>query len=170
MSIKPPRNHDPLKKRIDICYVISHGFAARMLLQTGLIVRLTQAGKRVAIITPDAQDGNLEELRSNPLVTIYDAGIEQTIWDDDYNVKRMYYLEELRSNPVFWEKHLYSILYTKSKHPWKRIRTFIYYPIHRLIKYFPSIRENFKKTESKYLKDEKANVLLRKINPQLVVS
>ncbi len=158
------------QSNIDVCYIISHGFAARMLLQTGLITRLTEEGKSVAIITPDVNDENLKELHDNPLVKIYDPKIEQTIWDDDYGVKRMYYLEDIKSNPVFWEKHLYSILYSKSKHPWKRVRPFIYYPIHRLIKYFPSIRERFKQKENKYLFSKKANILLEKIQPSLVVS
>ncbi|MEM1123350.1 MAG: hypothetical protein AAGJ18_23115 [Bacteroidota bacterium] len=155
---------------IDVCYIISHGFAARMLLQTGLITRLTEEGKHIAIITPDATDENLRAIAANPRVHIYDPAIEQTIWDDDYGVKRMYYLEDIKSNPVFWEKHLYSILYSKSIHPWKRIRPFIYYPIHRLIPYFPSIRRRFKQTESTYLFSEKSAVLLAKIKPALVVS
>ena len=155
---------------IDICYIISHGFAARMLLQTGLISRLTEQGKSVAIITPDSKDSNLQPLASNPLIHIFDPSMNQTIWDDDYNAKRMYYLEDLKSNPVFWEKHIYSIFYTDSKHPWKRIRPFIYYPINKLIPYFPSIRRRFKAREDKYLISKKASELLEKINPKLVVS
>ncbi|MFK7806510.1 MAG: hypothetical protein AB8F74_01795, partial [Saprospiraceae bacterium] len=153
-----------------ICYIISHGFAARMILQTGLIQKLTEKGKSVAIISPDARDENFQALADNPLVMLYDANIDLTIWDDDYGVKRRYYLEDIRNNPVMWEKHIYSILYTKSKHPWKRIRPFIYYPIYKLIPHFPGIRERFKKTESKYLKDERATALLREIKPEVVVS
>jgi Putative glycosyl/glycerophosphate transferases involved in teichoic acid biosynthesis TagF/TagB/EpsJ/RodC len=159
-----------LNIKTDICYVISHGFAARMLLQTGLIHQLTEKGKTVAIITPDSNDANLKPLHKNPLINIYDAQIEQTIWDDDYGVKRMYYLEDIKTNPVLWEKHLYSILYSKSKHPWKRVRPFFYYPIYRLIKYFPSIRRKFKEKEHKYLFSKKAEELLQKIKPTLVVS
>lgn len=154
----------------DICYIISHGFAARMLLQTNLLLRLTETGKHVAIITPDAADANLQALLPNDRIRIYDAGIKQTIWDDDYGVKRMYYLEDIKSNPVFWEKHINGIWYTKSIHPWKRIRPFIYYPIHLLIPHFPSIRKRFKKTEGKYLVSQKATALLKKIRPRLVVS
>lgn len=161
---------DKRNDHTDICYVISHGFAARMVLQTGLIDRLTKEGKSVAIISPDAADENFDQLKKNPLVRVYDANINLTIWDDDYGVKRRYYLEDIRSNPVFWEKHIYSILYTKSKHPWKRIRPFIYYPIYKLIPHFPSIRENFKRKESSYLVSKKATALLKEINPKLVVS
>ena len=160
----------PTKNTTDICYVISHGFAARMILQTGLVERLAAAGKSVAIITPDAADDNLVALKKNPLITVYNSDIKLTIWDDDYGVKRRYYLEDIRSNPVFWEKHIYSILYTKSKHPWKRIRPFIYYPIYKMIPYFPSIRQRFRNAEGSYLKDVKATQLLEEINPKLVVS
>jgi len=141
-----------------------------MILQTGLVERLAAAGKSVAIITPDAADDNLTALKENPLISVYNSDIKLTIWDDDYGVKRRYYLEDIRSNPVFWEKHIYSILYTKSKHPWKRIRPFIYYPIYKMIPYFPSIRQRFRDTEGSYLKDAKATKLLREINPKLVVS
>lgn len=164
------QNMDTRSQNIDICYVISHGFAARMLLQTGLIWQLAEQGRQVAIITPDAADANLQDLSQHSNIHVYDAQISQTIWDDDYGVKRMYYLEDIKSNPVFWEKHLYSILYTDSKHPWKRIRPFIYYPIHRLIPYFPSIRKRFKAKESKYLISKRASQLLEEINPKLVVS
>jgi len=156
--------------KIDVCYIISHGFAARMLLQTGLILQLTKYGKRIAIITPDPKDENLIELQDNPLITIYDAKIEQTIWDDDYGFKRKYYLEDLKSNPVFWEKHLYSIFYSKSIHPWKRIRPFYYYLIYQLIKLFPGIRERFRRTEGKHLVSKRASALLRHIQPKLLVS
>ncbi len=158
------------KKSTDICYVISHGFAARMILQTGLVERLAAAGKSIAIITPAASDDNLTALKKNPLISVYNTDIKLTIWDDDYGVKRRYYLEDIRSNPVFWEKHIYSILYTKSKHPWKRIRPFVYYPIYKMIPYFPGIRRRFRETESKYLEDAKATQLLETINPKLVVS
>jgi len=157
-------------KRTNICYIISHGFAARMLLQTGLIQQLTEHGKSIAIITPDPDDKNLIELKTNPLVKIYDPEIQQTIWDDDYGFKRMYYLEDLKSNPVFWEKHLYSIFYSKSIHPWKRIRPFYYYLIYQLIKLFPSIRSRFQKTEGKHLISKKASNLIKEIQPELVVS
>lgn len=159
---------DPVN--IDFCYVISHGFAARMLLQTGLLLKLAEQGSSIAILTPDPSDENLLDLKKHPRIYVYDTEIKHTIWDDDYGVKRMYYLEKLRSNPVFWEKHLYSIFYTKSKHPWKRIRPFYYYIIHWLIGFFPSIRERFKRTEDKHLVSKKAQQILQQISPRVLVS
>jgi hypothetical protein len=154
----------------DICYVISHGFAARMLLQTGLIRQLAGQGKTIAIVAPDAGDENLQALALEENISIYESEMNLSLWDDDYNFKRVYYLEDLRSNPVFWEKHIYSIRYSKSKHPWKRVRPFYYYAIHQLIRIFPGIRERFKRTEDRHLVSGKANELIRKINPRLLVS
>ncbi|MEL6143205.1 MAG: hypothetical protein AAFU67_16510, partial [Bacteroidota bacterium] len=159
-----------LVPQIDVCYVISHGFAARMVLQTGLLIRLADAGKQVAVIAPDASDENLRDVGQHPRIHVFNAGLKQTIWDDDYTVKRMYFLEDLRANPVFWEKHIYSIRYTKSKHPWKRVRPFIYYGIHRLIKYFPSIQARFRKTEHRNLVSNTAEDLLQQLQPYLVVA
>jgi len=79
------------KHSVDICYVISHGFAARMLLQTNLIQRLLDAGKKIAIITPDVDDENFRALKSNENISIFDSEIKQNIWDDDYAAKRMYF-------------------------------------------------------------------------------
>ena len=53
--------------KTDICYIISHGFAARMLLQTGLIRRLAREGKQIAIITPDPEDDNLVRVVLQPV-------------------------------------------------------------------------------------------------------
>ena len=141
-----------------------------MLFQTGLVRQLAEQMVSIALVLPDATDENLRQLKNHPNIQVFDPEIRQTIWDDDYGVKRMYFLEDLHSNPVFYEKHLYSILYTKSLHPWKRIRPFIYYPIHQLTRVFPGIKKWFKKREKRHLESPKATALLKQIKPKLVVS
>ena len=155
---------------IDICYVISHGFAARMLLQTRLIEQLTERGKKIAIITLDKEDENLDVFRDNPNVFLYTSEEHTTIWDDNYNFKRKYFLEDIKANTALLEKHYHSLFYSKSKHPWKRIRPLYYYLIYLLIKIFPSIRTRFKKKESQYLVSEPVEALIKKINPKLIVA
>lgn len=39
-----------------ICFVVSHGFAARMVLHSDLVPRLQEAGHRVAVVTPNADE------------------------------------------------------------------------------------------------------------------
>lgn len=156
--------------KTDICYVISHGFAARMLLQTGLIRRLAREGKRIAIITPDPEDENLALFREEENVEVYGNDEKIGLWGDDYLFKRKYFLEDIRSNTALWEKHIYEIFYSPSKHPWRRIRPFYYYAIHKLIPYFPGIRRRFIKNEHRYLRSQKMSELLQKIDPELVVA
>ena len=139
-------------KSTKICYVIAHGFAARMLFQTGLIEKLTEHGKSIAIIAPDANDPTLAELSKNPKIEIFEASADTNIWGDDYLFKRKYFLEDIRSNPALWEKHIQSVFYNTSKHPWRRVRPFYYYLIYQLIKFFPGIRSRFLQKESRYLK------------------
>ncbi len=154
----------------DLCYVISFGFAARMLLQTGLIERLTEQGKRVAIITPDPNDPNLLALENNPRVEVFALTEKYNIWDEDYLFKRKYYLEDIKANPALWEKHIHGLFYSRSLHPWRRIRPLYYYLIHLLIRIFPGIRERFVAVEKTYLASEEAEALLKKIRPALLVS
>jgi hypothetical protein len=45
---------------IDIAYIVSHGFAARMVTQTNLLGLLVKEGKKVALICPDKNDENLK--------------------------------------------------------------------------------------------------------------
>ncbi|MEO0727327.1 MAG: hypothetical protein AAFZ63_22460 [Bacteroidota bacterium] len=156
--------------KTDICYVVSFGFAARMLLQTQLLQQLAEAGKRVAIIAPDIKDGNLIALAQHSGVELFAAPVENNLWNEDYLYKRKYYLEDIKANPALWEKHMYSLWYSKSKHPWRRIRPLYYLLIHRLIKFFPGIRKRFLRREKRYLSSPRIKTLLQEIQPRLVVS
>jgi hypothetical protein len=156
--------------KVDICYVISHGFAARMLLQTGLIHQLADAGKKVAIISSDAKDANLSAFRERDNILLFESEEKIRMWNDNYLFKRKYYLEDIKENPALWEKHIYNIFYSPSKHPWRRIRPLYYYLIYVLAKYFPQIRENFIQHEHKYLKSGKVEALIDQIQPKLVVA
>lgn len=156
--------------KTDICYIISHGFAARMLFQTGLVTQLTTAGKTIALITEDAKDENLQEFAKNQNIEVYEISDKKNLWSEDYMFKRKYYLEEIRSNTALWEKHIKSVYYNRSKHPWRRIRPFWYYAIHQLIRIFPSLKKRFKKNEKKFLRSTLVSKTIQEIDPGLVIS
>ena len=141
-----------------------------MLLQTKLLNQLADAGKRVAIIAPDIEDVNLQALAEQSGVELYAAPVANSLWNEDYLYKRKYYLEDIKANPALWEKHMYSLWYSKSKHPWRRVRPLYYLLIHRLIKLFPSIRKRFLSSEKRYLQSATITDLLHKIQPRLVVA
>jgi hypothetical protein len=159
-----------MNNRTDVCYVISFGFAARMLLQTGLINRLLAEGKTIAIITPDPNDANLQQFEGHPNLRVYLADIPTTIWSEDYLFKRKYYLEDIKANPALWEKHVYSLWYSTSKHPWRRVRPLYYLLIYHLIRFFPGIRRRFLRREGRYLASDQMRSLLQSIRPRLLVT
>lgn len=155
---------------VDVCYIVSHGFAARMLLQTNLVGKLTEQGLRVGIVSHDTSDPNMQALAENPNVELVQWQSKSTIWDDDYLYKRMYFLENINANPALKEKFYNALFYSKSKHPWKRIRPLYYYLIFLLAQRFPGIRKRFLAREGKHLQSQEASALLDQLNPKLVVS
>lgn len=156
--------------KIDICYIVSHGFAARMLLQTNLIGQLAEKGHTVAIVSQNREDPNFAVFADNPRVFLFEWQGNSNIWDDDYLYKRMYFLEDINANTALREKFHNALFFSKSLHPWKRIRPLYYYCIYQLIKMFPSIRTRFLKKESRHLASEEAQALLKHINPKQLVS
>ena len=155
---------------VDICYIISHGFASRMLLQTNLIGKLADRGVSLAIISQDSQDEELKSISRIENIQCQTWHSRNTIWDDNYMHKRMYYLEDINKNTALKEKFYNGILYSKSKHPWKRIRPLYYLLIFHLIKLFPSIRAKFLQSEERYLHSKEAIEILKKLQPKMVVS
>jgi hypothetical protein len=141
-----------------------------MLLQTNLIGRLTAKGYSVAIISPGANDENFAAFGNDQKVKLYEWHGKTSIWDDDYLYKRMYFLEDIKANTALREKFYNALFYSKSIHPWKRIRPLYYYLVYLLVKVFPGIRTRFLKKERKHLASEEARELLQKIDPKLLVS
>lgn len=156
--------------KTDVCYIVSHGFATRMLLQTNLVGKLTEKGLRVAIVSQNANDENFDVFANNPNVSLVEWQGKNSIWHDDYLYKRMYFLEDLSKNTALREKFYNALFFSKSLHPWKRIRPLYYFLVYLLAKVFPSIRKGFLRREGAHLQSEEAKELLRELQPGLLVS
>ncbi|MEM1327101.1 MAG: CDP-glycerol glycerophosphotransferase family protein [Bacteroidota bacterium] len=157
-------------KSFDVCYLISFGIAARMLIQTRLLLRLAEQGIRVAILTQDAEDDNLKRLAEHKNISIFSIAEKQNFWGENYLFKRKYYLEDIEANPALWEKHIYATRFNTSKHPLRLIRPFYYMLIHRLIPHFPSIKKRFQQYEQQHLTSSYFETILQQINPKLLIS
>lgn len=155
---------------IDIAYIVSHGFAARMVTQTDLLGKIVETGKKVALISPDESDANLKNYCQQRNISLHQFRIESRFWTPRYGEARKYFLEDIRSNPALWEKHIRAIKYNKSLRLWNHIRPRLLYAAYRLIFILPFIRKWYKRREKKYLKSNKAASLISKINPKVLVS
>jgi hypothetical protein len=155
---------------IDICYLVSHGFGARMVTQTDLLGRLQDSGHDVALMAPDDTDPNLVEYCERRHILLHRFPDTEKNWASEYLFCRKYYLEDIRGNTALWEKHVHALRYNKARHPWRRLRPYHYGMINRMIPRFPGIRRRFEAKEALFLNSPKVDQWLSQFQPRLVVS
>ncbi len=153
-----------------ICYIVSHGFASRMICQTNLLGRLREQGFRVSVICPDSSDPVLSEYCIKWGIELFEFVHNSNILKSNYMLYRMYFLENIYSNPALYEKHYYEIHHAKRKY---RILNFIPYLlicIHFIVNKLPVLRKAFRQIEKRILNSKRANIVLQKIHPDILVS
>lgn len=156
--------------KTDFAYIVSHGLAARMVRQTGLLEKIAGRGFNVGVISTEGNNPNLEEYCRNHNIGYYCFdGINKQI-TGNYQFKRSYILENITENVALYEKHYYALLRLKAKNPWYKMRPLWYLFVHYLVKLFPIIRENFLRDEQKKLKGYNAKLFLEKISPSALIS
>ena len=155
---------------VDIAYVVSHGFASRMLTQTDLLGRLRRSGATVAVISPDRNDPVLAKYCAAHDILLEEFVPRLGAFSDDYLFRRRYYLEDIRSNPAVWEKHLAVTRFHPPRNPFRRLRAHWYSLMYRLIPRFPSIRRRFIESEWKYLHSPEAEALIARLAPRKLIS
>lgn len=155
---------------VDICYVVSHGFASRMLVQTDLLGRLRAEGKSVALVCPDRDDPVIAAYCAKHGIAVHEFAVKASWMSDGYMMKRRYILEDIRNNPALWEKHVAATEFHVARNPLRRLRPHWYYFLHRLARRFPSIRTRFAERENRRLRSPAAAKLLAEIDPKRFVS
>lgn len=160
-----------MSKKTDIAYIISHGFAARMLMQTGLLGKLTKKGYKVAVITPDKKDKNLVEYAGQNQIDIFEYNPKSALWTGEYIRLRKYLFEDIRKNPALWEKHLRDIINARKRSSYSAIlKIRFYYFLYLLVKTFPFFRKLFEGFERKSLVDPFAEKLVNDLDPSLLIA
>lgn len=159
-----------MNKPKKLAYLISHGFAARMVIQTNLLGKIVDSGVNVALIAPDKEDTNLKTYCEQKGIDLYEFKPSSPFWSSQYNDARKYFLEDIKANPALWEKHIYATRYSRSKNPWNHVRPRLLYIAYQLCKRFPGIRDWYKNREQKHLESSTSERLLELIAPDLVIS
>lgn len=159
-----------MKMKIDVAYIISHGFAARMVLQTDLLGKLKKTGLNVAVITPDATDPNLAEYARKNKIILAEYEPKSTIWGNEYIRIRKYLFEDIRNNPALWEKHLREYYTSKHKSLIRHFKVRFYFILFKFLHTNPKIRKAFQKLELVSLKDKYAKQIIAELNPTLLVA
>ncbi|MCL3779144.1 hypothetical protein EMN47_01975 [Prolixibacteraceae bacterium JC049] len=153
---------------MDFCYIATHGFAIRMLIQTNLLGKLVEKGYDVGLITTDKNDSQLKEYAK--LSGIHLLELPEGAKHQEYLYSRKYFLEDIDENIALKEKHVKS-LKKRSRNPWRIVRPYIYYSFYRLNKVFPLIRKLFLSVERNIiLKDSATTSFLRGLNVGTLVA
>ena len=155
---------------IDIAYIVSHGFAARMVMQTNLLGMLRMQGKKVALICPDAADVNLKSFCLQNDISLFEFNPSSSFWSGEYLNARKYFLEDIKKNPALWEKHLYATKYSKSKNIIRRIQPHLLFGAHQIKRYIPQLKKWYRNRETRHLKSRAAIELITRLEPALLVS
>ena len=155
---------------VDICYVISHGFAARMILHSDVIPSLRAMGLSVAIITPNARETPVRIFADE-----YDVHLEQMPPLPEerlrfYGQARYYLYENVQLNPSLWAKHLRAVAEGGADHPWRWLRPNLLLWLNRLAVRSSGVRSAFQRVERMLLANQRAADLLRELRPGLLVS
>jgi len=156
--------------QLDICYIVSHGFASRMVLQTSLLGKLVDKGYKVGLITPDQNDEYLSEASKEQGFKLMNFNFKSNFWNENYYNKRKYLFEDIKTNPALWEKHLKAIKNNTSRHPWRHIRPYHNFYLYKRIKKNPKLRLRYKQKEQVKLESAAADNLIREYAPKVLVS
>ncbi len=90
--------------RPDVCYIVSHGFAARMILHSDVIPQLRALDLSVALVVPDADEPPLQAFARRHGIRLVTAppGRRRT---GLLPRARSYFLEDIAANPALRAKH-----------------------------------------------------------------
>lgn len=153
-----------------IVYLATHGFAVRMIFQTGLLGQLTDAGHRVTVIVPDASDPNVVELCSRDGVTPVEYIVPHHPAQRFLKPLRKYVVEDIRRNPCLWDKHQETLAKASNTASLRRIAATGGLLLNDLVDRFPFLRKLFLRAEARILLRRKAVDFLRDLAPDLLVS
>lgn len=153
-----------------IAYIVSHGFAARMLVQTNLLGRLKESGFRVSLIVSHAEDPVLQNYCSEHGISLLEFQSRRWIWKSHYGLYRSYFLEDLSVNPALYEKHHFEINRLQPRYKILKVIPRLLWFFQKFFKKSTGLRKGFRWMEQIFLNDRQAKKILAAQNIDLLVS
>ena len=153
-----------------VMYLATHGFAVRMIFQTGLLKLLTDRGVAVTVVVPDAQDPNVVALCRRDGVT--PLAYVSTARRADRAMKwlRKYVVEDIRRNPSLWDKHRRSLNKRGPAGAAAATAARLGLVLNGIVERVPPLRSGYLAVESRWLLRERAVAFVATHTPDLVVA
>lgn len=156
--------------KYDILYIVTNGFAARMITQLNLVGEMKQKGIHVGIISPDKNDKTLKDYCSQHHLDLLEFSSGPSFLKSSYLFYRNYFLEDIDVNHALLEKHYHELYYTKHNNPFKKTLLRFLYIIQIIKKYIPGFRFIYTYFERLFLKSDIAAHFVKSNPAALYVS
>lgn len=155
---------------VDLCYVISHGFSARMILHSGIVPELAKRGLSLAVVTPNAAEAPMRRLAEDLGVDLYPMAKDHPMLASllAQNIQR-YVFEDVAHNAALRAKHERDI-YSNVSRPWQRGLAHLMMAVNHAAMRFPQVPTTLELVRRRALRNVEVEEQLREINPQLVIA
>lgn len=90
----------------DLCYLVSHGYAARMVIESGIVPKLRRRGLEVALMGPGTGDEYFLKIAEDQGFSTVPVAASTGRAASMLARFRPYLFESTRTNPVVWSNHL----------------------------------------------------------------
>ncbi len=151
-----------------ICYLISHGFAARMVLHSRLMDETEQRGIQTTVLCPKGVDEELRRYERPGLLEFASGEFEVSkLTHGQINELQRYFREPIAKNPALWSRHLYN---RNSAKGWIRRRADLFLFIHRLFYGSETVSKLVSHLDRRIHRSPAIADQLRRLQPDLVVS
>ncbi len=150
----------------DVAIVVSHGFAARMVLHSDLLAEARALGLTTAVISPDVTDTSLARLaaHSDTRLVVAPSATRTSMLHGEW---RPYLFEDVRTNPALWAKHLRA---SEGGTPKLRAQARLRLGVNRLVRAAPALQGAFDFLDRSWAASPAAVTLLRELRPRMLVS
>ncbi len=154
--------------KLDVLYVISHGFSARMILHSDVIPELKKRGLSVGVITPDAREPSMIDLAARLGIAAEPPPAEPSRLQR-LVVGRMqrYFFEDIEKNPALWAKHVRE---RETRSRLAGLSPALLLQLNRAARRFERIPRTVDGMQRRLLESEPVAACLRRLAPTLVVS
>ena len=151
-----------------VCYLLSHGFAARMVLQSGLLEELRTRGVQTSVLVQRGAESALQEHAESGLLQSHPTDFQPgKLTHGQLSELRRYFREPIRQNPALWSRHVFN---RNSGKGWIRWRADLFMLLHRLFHPFHAARRFFSGIDCWVHRSRSVRAALQTLQPDLVVS
>ena len=154
---------------VNVCYLITQGFSARMVLHTALVPKLTERGVTAAVVTPNADEASMQALGDELGVSIYPALGDQRLASSlALNQIQRYVFEDVAGNPALRAKHLRDV--APDVRRWRRGLATAMMWLNRTSQRLPAIPNTLDRIQQRLLTKARVEEQLQQIRPDVVVA